>query len=66
MRIVRGYGEIAEWLFSCTRTVLLSCWSQQARHSPADAGLRSRRLKDEPPPPAITLRPSGSCSRAGK
>ena len=45
MRIARGYGEIAEWLFSCTRTVLLSSWSQQARHRPADAGLRSRGLK---------------------
>ena len=45
MRIVRAYGETAELIFSRTRTVLLSCWSQQARHRPADTGLRSRRLK---------------------
>ena len=44
MRIVRAHGEIAELIFSCTRTVLLLCWLQQARHRPADAGLRSRRL----------------------
>jgi hypothetical protein len=64
MRIVRAYREIAELIFSCTRTVLRSCWLQQARHRPADADLRSRRLEDEPPPPAIALRPSG-CSRPG-
>jgi hypothetical protein len=48
MRIVRGYGEIAELTFSGTRTALLSCWLQQAPHRPADADLRSRRLEDEP------------------
>jgi hypothetical protein len=65
MSIVRAYGETAELIFSCPRTVLLLCWLQQARHRPADVGLRSRRLEDEPPPPAIALRPSGCCSRPG-
>jgi len=45
MRIVRAYGEIAELIISCTRTVLLLCWLQQARHRPADTDLQSRRLK---------------------
>jgi len=66
MRIVRAYGEITELIFSCTRTALLSCWLPQARHRPADADLRNRRLEDEPPPPAIALRPPGCCSRPGK
>ena len=35
MRIVRAYGEITELIFSRTRTVLLLCWLQQARHRPA-------------------------------
>jgi hypothetical protein len=45
MRIARGYGEIVVSIFSRTRTVLLSRWLQQARHRPADTGLRGRRLK---------------------
>jgi hypothetical protein len=53
MRIARASGEIAELIVSRTRTVLLSRWSQQARHRPADTGLRGPETEDEPPPPAI-------------
>jgi hypothetical protein len=59
MRIVRAHGEIAELIFSCTWTVLLLCWLQQIRRRSAHAGRRSRKLEDELPPPAITLRASG-------
>jgi hypothetical protein len=41
MRVVRAYGEIAELIISCTRTVLVAAGSPPA----ADADLRSRRLK---------------------
>jgi hypothetical protein len=41
-------------IFSCTRTCVALCWSQQARRRRAGAGLPSRRLEDELPPPAIT------------
>ena len=64
MRIVRANGEITELIFSRTRTVLLSYRVQQARHRPADTGLRSRRLKTsrrrQPYPAAIRLQlPAG-------
>jgi hypothetical protein len=45
MRIVRACSETAELIFPRTWTVLLSYRVQQARHRPADTGLRSRRPK---------------------
>ena len=48
MRIVRAYGEIAELIFSCTRTVLPLCWLQQARHRPRLSSATVVRIERRP------------------